>query len=101
MPGTPPNPERDAAVAELDEMVGEFLLESHEGLDRMDQDLLVLALEMPPATEDQIAWKLVEEISALRAALLQGIFEEHKGRIWAENRDGGGARFCFALPAAA
>jgi two-component system, chemotaxis family, sensor kinase CheA len=53
MPATPQNPERDAAVAELDEMVGEFLLESHEGLDRMDQDLLVL--ERDPGSPEAIA----------------------------------------------
>ena len=50
---TPPNPERDPATAELDELVGEFLLESHEGLDRMDQDLLVL--EREPNSPDAIA----------------------------------------------
>jgi transaldolase len=32
------------------------------------------------ATEDEIAWALVEEISATRAALLKGIFDSHKGR---------------------
>ncbi len=53
MRAAPPNPERDAAVAELDEMVGEFLLESHEGLDRMDQDLLVL--ERDPGSPEAIA----------------------------------------------
>jgi two-component system chemotaxis sensor kinase CheA len=41
------------AFAELDEMVGEFLLESHEGLDRTDQDLL--ALEQDPASAEAIA----------------------------------------------
>src|SRR5262245_2835180 len=41
MPETPPGPERDQAQNELDELVGEFLLESHEGLDRMDHDLPV------------------------------------------------------------
>jgi len=41
------------ASAELDEMVGEFLLESHEGLDRMDHDLL--ALERDPGSPEAIA----------------------------------------------
>src|SRR6476646_8450225 len=41
------------AFAELDEMVGEFLLESHESLDRTDQDLL--ALERDPASTEAIA----------------------------------------------
>jgi transaldolase len=31
------------------------------------------------ATEDQIAWALVEEISATRAKLLKHIFDEHRG----------------------
>jgi transaldolase len=35
---------------------------------------------MPTATEDQIAWALVEEISATRAKLLKHIFDEHRGR---------------------
>ena len=34
----------------------------------------------PTATEDQIAWALVEDISATRAALLKAIFDTHKGR---------------------
>jgi two-component system, chemotaxis family, sensor kinase CheA len=52
MPDTP-DPQRDQAQNELDELVGEFLLESHEGLDRMDQDLLVL--EREPSSPDAIA----------------------------------------------
>ncbi len=39
-----------------------------------------LANEMPTATEDQIGWKLVEEISAERALLLLPAFEKYKGR---------------------
>ncbi len=39
-----------------------------------------LAKEMPTATEDQIGWKLVEDISSTRAKLLQSIFEKHKGK---------------------
>jgi signal transduction histidine kinase len=37
----------------------------------------------------------------LGLAISRRIVEEHNGRIWAENRADGGARFCFALPAAA
>jgi transaldolase len=36
--------------------------------------------EMSTATEDQIAWTLVEEISATRAALLKPIFDAQRGR---------------------
>lgn len=36
--------------------------------------------EMPQATENEIAWKLVEEISAKGAELLKPIFDREKGR---------------------
>jgi transaldolase len=39
-----------------------------------------LVNEMSTATEDQIAWKLVEEVSAKAAALLKPIFDAQKGR---------------------
>ena len=42
--------------------------------------IAALIREMPTATEDQIAWALVEEISATRAALLKPVFDLHKGR---------------------
>ncbi len=35
--------------------------------------------EMPAATEDQIGWRLVEEMSTRAAALLEPVFEQHKG----------------------
>ncbi len=36
--------------------------------------------EMPEATEDDIAWRLVEELSVKGAELLKPIFDEHKGK---------------------
>jgi transaldolase len=36
--------------------------------------------ELPAATEDEIAWQLVREISARSAALLEGIFDQQKGK---------------------
>jgi len=39
-----------------------------------------LAEEMPDATEEQLAWRIVEEISAARAKLLLAIFQQQKGR---------------------
>ena len=36
--------------------------------------------EMPSATEDEIAWRLVEQMSVKAAALLQPIFEREKGK---------------------
>src|SRR3989442_3006664 len=39
-----------------------------------------LTREMPRATEDQIGWKLVEELSVRAAKLLEPAFAEHRGR---------------------
>jgi len=39
-----------------------------------------LVREMPHATEDEISWKIVEEISANAARLLLPVFEREKGR---------------------
>jgi signal transduction histidine kinase len=38
--------------------------------------------------------------AGLGLAIAQGLVEHHGGRIWAENRAGGGARVSFTLPAA-
>lgn len=38
--------------------------------------------------------------AGLGLAIARGLVEAHGGRIWAENRDGGGARVCFTLPTA-
>jgi signal transduction histidine kinase len=38
--------------------------------------------------------------SGLGLAIAQGLVEAHGGRIWAENRAGGGARVAFTLPLA-
>lgn len=42
--------------------------------------ICALIEEMPTATEDQIAWKLVEEMSAKAAALLKPAFDRYNGR---------------------
>ena len=36
----------------------------------------------------------------LGLAIARGLVEAHGGRIWAENREQGGARVSFTLPAA-
>lgn len=41
--------------------------------------IVELIREMPTATEDEIAWALIEELSATRAALLKDIFDAYKG----------------------
>jgi signal transduction histidine kinase len=38
--------------------------------------------------------------AGLGLAISRGLVEAHGGRIWAEEREGGGARVCFTLPAA-
>jgi signal transduction histidine kinase len=38
--------------------------------------------------------------AGLGLAIARGLVEAHGGRIWAENRSGGGARVSFTLPAA-
>jgi transaldolase len=50
--------------------------ESHLWNDR----IRALAVEFPTATEEEIGWKLVEEISAKRAELLRPAFEKYRGR---------------------
>jgi len=42
--------------------------------------ILELLREMPFATEDQVAWRLVEEMSVTAAALLEPIYWREKGR---------------------
>jgi transaldolase len=39
-----------------------------------------LAGEMPTATEEEIGWRLVEEVSAQRAELLRPVFAQYQGR---------------------
>jgi signal transduction histidine kinase len=36
--------------------------------------------------------------AGLGLAIARGLVEAHGGRIWAENREGGGARVSFTLP---
>ena len=42
--------------------------------------ILDLIAEMPRATEDQVAWRLVEEMSVKGASLLEPIYRQHNGR---------------------
>jgi transaldolase len=44
------------------------------------ETIVDLIRTMPSATEDQIAWAVVEIISSTRAKLLMKVFEEHAGR---------------------
>jgi transaldolase len=47
---------------------------------RWEPRIRQLAEQMPTATEDQIAWKLVEEISIAAAKLLKPIFDQQGGK---------------------
>src|SRR5437870_1187782 len=42
--------------------------------------ILELIREMPRATEHEIAWRLVDEITVRAAKLLEPVFAKHKGR---------------------
>ena len=57
-------------------VLGVLKKEMHLWKERIHQ----LIREMPTATEDQIGWKLVEEISVNGAKLLEPIFHQHKGK---------------------
>ncbi len=43
--------------------------------------ILQLLCELPEATDEQVAWRLVEEMSQKAAALLMPIFEREKGKL--------------------
>ncbi|HTZ57873.1 MAG TPA: transaldolase family protein [Acidobacteriaceae bacterium] len=45
-----------------------------------NERIRALAVELPTATEEEIGWRLVEEISARRSELLRPVFAQHKGR---------------------
>ncbi|HMK62740.1 MAG TPA: transaldolase family protein, partial [Acidimicrobiales bacterium] len=45
-----------------------------------EQRIACLLRELPDATEDDIAWKLVEELSVRAAGMLEPIFRAHGGR---------------------
>ncbi|HSB34739.1 MAG TPA: sensor histidine kinase KdpD [Nitrospirota bacterium] len=60
---------------------------------------------IPPGEEERIFEKFVRGKSAgggvgLGLAICRTIINAHGGKIWAENREGGGAVFRFTLPAA-
>lgn len=57
-------------------VVGVLKKEMSEWKDRIQ----ALIKEWPKATEDEIAWRIVREISAKSAALLKPIFDAQKGR---------------------
>ncbi len=59
---------------------------------------------LPPGQEERVFDKFYragpprEGGAGLGLAICRGIVEAHEGRIWAENRPGGGARLLFTLP---
>ena len=74
-----------------------------EALFQVDDDGAGIAVEHLPHVFDRF-WKA--EAGGKRGAglglyIVKGIVEAHGGRIWAENKPGGGGRFSFTLPLAA
>ncbi len=49
-------------------------------MSRWKPRIAALAAEMPTATEDEIGWRVIEEMSAGAAALLEPVFRAHGGR---------------------
>src|SRR5580693_2764985 len=45
-----------------------------------DERIRALIASMPRALEEEIAWRLVEEISATRSELLRPVFDAHTGK---------------------
>jgi two-component system, OmpR family, sensor histidine kinase KdpD len=64
---------------------------------------------IPPADRERVFDKFyrVQRVAArstgsgLGLAVCKGLVEAHGGHIWVENREGGGAIFCFTLPTGA
>jgi transaldolase len=48
--------------------------------DKWKKRIKELFIEMPHATEDEIAWKVIEEMSANAAALLKPVYDREKGK---------------------
>ena len=60
------------------------------------------ALGIPPGHLERVFERLFRVTGAgLGLAMSRGVVRAHGGRVWAENRPEGGARFLVALPAAA
>jgi transaldolase len=70
--------ENGAVGATCNPVIALGILKKHIGTWRPRIDELLK--ELPHATEDQIGWKLVEEMSVTAAKLLEPAFAEHGGR---------------------
>ena len=70
--------ENGAVGATCNPVIAVTILKKHLAQWRLRIEALLR--ELPGATEDQIGWKLVEEMSVQAATLLEPAFEEHRGR---------------------
>lgn len=70
--------EHGAVGATCNPVIAHTVLKTH--LAEWRPRIAALVREMPRATEDEIAWAVVEQLSVDAAALLMPAFEEHKGR---------------------
>jgi signal transduction histidine kinase len=77
--------------------------------ERSDAEWTIRVLDNGPGFDNRQAERLFTPFGQLHGPQYQGsgigltivrrIVERHGGRVWAENRPGGGAAFCFTLPA--
>lgn len=70
--------EHGAVGATCNPVIALTILKKH--IDEWRPRIEALIRELPGATEDQLGWKLVEEMSVRAAKLLDPAFAEHRGR---------------------
>jgi len=90
--GDPGSAERTLMIRTLRGETGEITVAVEDSGPGIEEDKLGLVFEPFYTTKSQG--------TGMGLAINRSILIAHGGRIWVENRAGGGARVCFALPAA-